>query len=525
MISLHHVTSIQQAGQRLDRVLRELAPEYSRAALQKAIKNSCCCLDGLPVTSPDLRLHAGQTLELNMPDVPSVLQAEDGDVELLWRDEHLLVCNKPVGLTVHPCPSCPEHTLVQRLLRHIPQLGDMEGLRPGIVHRLDKDTSGLLLVALTEADRQTLASAFAKREIHKEYLALVSGVPAQHGHCREPLGRSPTSRVKMAVVPETHGGRPAHTEWSTLWASPDGRFSLLAVRLHTGRTHQIRVHMAHIGHPLLGDKIYAPKTVQEKAPRQMLHAWHIAFSHPTSDAPMQFHCPPPQDMMKTALDCSRRMQRVVVTGNPGSGKSSLTQALASMGTASISADDVVAQLYAKDGEAAQWIERMNPSLLTPRGHVDKTALLAAMVEDARLRHDVECAVHAMTRQAIERFWEQKEANGIDLAVAEVPLFFEAGWRNAFTPAPVIVGVRCPLATRASRIQAQRSWNKEKAEALESWQWPEERKLAACDVVIDNSGTIKQLDVEAQKLLSLLARKRQEAEDALRDTLTALWGKP
>ena len=140
-------------GQRLDKALCGLLPDLSRAAVQRAITAGACRIDGLPVSTASLKLKAGQEVRLDLPDTANELRAEDEAVDILWQDEHLLLCNKPAGLTVHPCPSCPENTLVQRLLHHFPRLREQEGLRPGVVHRLDKDTSGLLLVALDEPTR------------------------------------------------------------------------------------------------------------------------------------------------------------------------------------------------------------------------------------------------------------------------------------------------------------------------------------------------------------------------------------
>ena len=328
-------------GQRLDKALCGLLPDLSRAAVQRAITAGACRIDGLPVSTASLKLKAGQEVRLDLPDTANELRAEDEAVDILWQDEHLLLCNKPAGLTVHPCPSCPENTLVQRLLHHFPRLREQEGLRPGVVHRLDKDTSGLLLVALDEPTRLRMSEAFARREVHKEYLALVQGVPPQTGTCREPLGRHPTAKVKMAVVPENRDGKAAHSDWRVLWSSPRKDFSLVAVRIHTGRTHQIRVHMAHVGHPLLGDALYAPAPVAARAPRQMLHAWHISFCHPLSGEALAFFCPPPDDMLRTILNNSSRMQRLVITGNPGCGKSTLTHALEKAGLPTVSADALV----------------------------------------------------------------------------------------------------------------------------------------------------------------------------------------
>ena len=524
MTELRLATTADDAGQRLDRVLRQAAPELSRAALQKAVQAGRCQIDGLPETRADAKIRAGQTIVLSLPETSTTLQAEEGHLELLWQDEHMVVCNKPAGLTVHPCPSCPEQTLVQRLLGRFPQLGRIEGQRPGIVHRLDKDTSGILLVALTEQDRLLLSEAFAQREVHKEYLALVSGVPSPQGQCLEPIGRHPTAKIKMAVVPESRGGRPAHTEWNTLWTAPDRRFSLLAVRIHTGRTHQIRVHLTHLGHPLLGDRLYAPKQIQALAPRQMLHAWRISFTHPATGAPMSFACPPPDDMLLAALQGCRRMRRVIVTGNPGSGKSAFTQCLAKLGVPVFSADAAVAQLYGPKGEAAKWIGRMagDTPLLGPDGSVDKAALLEAMRDNRELRREVEKLVHTLARNELEAFWARQESLGVPLAAAEVPLYFETSWQRSFTPEPHVVGICCPLPVRAQRIAANRGWPQDKIEAIEGWQWPQDRKMAACDTVVQNDGSAEILCERAQEFLEKMRAKDQKDEQALAKHLVRLW---
>lgn len=523
MNSVELLITAKNAGQRLDRALREAVPDMSRAALQKAVLAGLCQVDGLPMTRPDAKMKSGQRVLLHLPHTENTLSAEDGHLELLWQDASLVVCNKPAGLTVHPCPSCPEHTLVQRLLGRFPQLARLDGLRPGIVHRLDKDTSGLLLVALNETARLALSAAFARREVRKEYLALVSGLPPEQGECHEALGRHPTAKIKMTILSEARGGKPAHTTWRRLWHSPDKRISLLAVRIHTGRTHQIRVHLAHLGHPLLGDRLYAPSPVRDLAPRQMLHAWRLSFTHPGNSENMHFACPPPEDMPLAALAACRRMQRIVITGNPGSGKSALTSLLAARGLPTLSADAVVAGLYAPGGEAAVWLERRcGGKVSTEDGGVNKAALLAAMQADSLLRREVEETVHALVRIAIENFWHEKEAAGALLAVAEVPLYFECGWQNAFNPKPLTVGVHCPLSRRLRRIMNSRGWSEEKAAALEAWQWPESRKEAACDLLVDNSGSPEALDGAARMLWDDLARIRRDEEAAQRQRLEEVW---
>ncbi len=519
------IVEAAQAGQRLDRLLSDALPDRSRGAVQKAVEAGCCLVDGLPVTTPSRKLKAGQEIRFSPPDVASSLEAEEGEVDILWHDENLLVCSKPAGLTVHPCPSCPSGTLVQRLLRRFPQLASQEGLRPGIVHRLDKDTSGLLLAALDEKTRLALSEAFARREVRKRYLALARGVPAARGVCREPIGRHPTAKIKMAVVPEARGGKPAHSEWERLWSSPDNAFSLLAIRIHTGRTHQIRVHMAHEGHPLLGDALYAPAETARMAPRQMLHAWRLQFRHPLTGKEMRFCCPPPRDFIDAAVNNARRMQRVVLTGNPGSGKSAAAAALRNRGIPVISADEVVTGLYAPGGEAADLLaRRWGGDLLDARGGVDKDALLALFHRRPEARREVEELIHALVRDAVERFWNAEEARGVACAAAEIPLYYECGWHNgAFSPRPVVAAIRTPREQRFSRLRDNRGWDEEKSALIESWQWPAERKEAAADLTLDNSGDLAALERAVADLDGRLARRRAEDDAELERIIVAACG--
>ena len=286
--------------ERLDKlVCAHVGEGVSREKVKKAIAAGLCSIEGEVCLEASQKVRPGHCVRIRLLPELSRLEAETGDVAVLWQDAHLLVINKAAGLTVHPAPSCPQGTLVQRLLGRCPELRSHEGWRPGIVHRLDKDTTGLILIAPDEAARLKLAQAFAQREIEKIYLAVVSGVmqPAS-GDCLEPLGRDPVRKTRMAVVP---GGRPAHTEWRTLYTDPAGAFSLLAVTLHTGRTHQIRVHMAHLGHPVVGDATYgrARHGLPEglSIPRQMLHARLLKIAHPRDGRPLEFTAPPPPDIL------------------------------------------------------------------------------------------------------------------------------------------------------------------------------------------------------------------------------------
>lgn len=242
-----------------------------------------------------------------MMDIPAieaaVLEAEDIPLEVLFEDEHLIVINKAAGMAVHPSPGHETGTLVHALLHHC--AGSLSGMngqaRPGIVHRLDKDTSGVMLAAKHDVAHRALARQFAKHDLHRQYVALVRGVVRPTvGRVEGAIGRHPVHRVRRAVVPS--GGNQALTHYRTLETYGEAA-TLLACTLETGRTHQIRVHMAHLGHPLLGDKLYGnPSPLKGvgmlDVPRQMLHAAELGFIHPVTGEELAFSYPIPQDMKK-----------------------------------------------------------------------------------------------------------------------------------------------------------------------------------------------------------------------------------
>lgn len=517
-------------GTRLDAFLGHAAG-LSRSRLKKAVQEGHCRVDGALCLEADLRLAPGRVVELDIPDADSALQPEAGELAVLYRDAALVVLDKPAGLTVHPCPSCPEGTLVHRLLAHFPELGRLEGFRPGIVHRLDKDTSGLLVAALTEPARLALTGSFAVRAVRKTYLALTRGVPGAEGRVDLPVGRHPTLKTKMAVVPENRGGKPALTEWRTLYADPAGRFALLAVTIHTGRTHQIRVHLAHIGHPLWGDRVYAPHDPAwaDPAPRQMLHAWKLAFPHPDDGRTMAFLCPPPADFPATIEALARRTRNVVLTGTPGCGKSTALRLLGEAGVPVWSADAAVARLY-KPG-ADGWLllrGRYGERFLQPSGQagrpgeepVDRAALTRALMEDPGLRRELEALIHPLVFADMEQFFAEAGLAGAPLAVAEVPLWHES--RKPVGDA-LVVTVACPVPARHARLARKRGWSAEKAAAVDAWQWTEDAKIRASHYVVDNSGTEAELAGRVRVLLERLLERREAERVALREQLSGIWG--
>jgi 23S rRNA pseudouridine1911/1915/1917 synthase len=249
----------------------------------------------------DHSVSAGDVIEFSLPAAkPSGLKAVDIPLEILFEDKHLLALNKAAGMIVHPGAGTGEDTLVHALLAHCE--GELSGIggveRPGIVHRLDRETSGVMLVAKTDAAHRGLAGQFSERSLQKEYLALVSGVPSLlSGSIRKPIGRNLSHRHKMAVVEEGERGRDAHTDWEVV--EKFGRLAtLMRCTIHTGRTHQIRVHMKSLGHVLLGDVVYGWKPdprLKKQPERVMLHAEHLVVTHPVTGRRLDLRAPQPKD--------------------------------------------------------------------------------------------------------------------------------------------------------------------------------------------------------------------------------------
>jgi 23S rRNA pseudouridine1911/1915/1917 synthase len=307
------------AGQRLDRFLADQTPELSRSHLQRLVDEGQVTVDDTTAKS-SLRLRGGEVVQLSLPpSEPNSLQAEPIPLAIVYEDEYLMVINKPRGMVVHPAPGSSTGTLVNAVLAHCPEeLSRIGGEdRPGIVHRLDKDTSGLMVVAKTDAAHRSLAGQVQARTMERRYLALVWGQPRfEKAIIEAPIGRHPTDRKRMTVL--TSGPASARARHAVTELEVKERLafcSLLEARLRTGRTHQIRVHCAHIGHPVVGDPVYGgQRNTQAEAFRstearhrwedlvarqggQALHAFHLCFEHPTSGERLSFKADPPAEMI------------------------------------------------------------------------------------------------------------------------------------------------------------------------------------------------------------------------------------
>lgn len=275
-------------GSRLD-VLLSRDGTLSRSRAAELIREGAVTVNGRVEMKPSCKPVPGDSIALQMPELkPAAVEAQDIPLTVLYQDQHLAVVVKPCGMVVHPAAGNADGTLVNALLYHLDSLSGIGGeMRPGIVHRLDKDTSGLLLVAKDDATHAALSRDLSERRMEKHYYTVVAGVMKEpSGVIDAPIGRSHTDRKKMAVVPD---GRPSRTEWRVVRAWPDR--TLLDVHLITGRTHQIRVHMSSIHHPVLGDPIYGHKNMP-KAPRLMLHAFSLSFTHPATGERLTFTAPP-----------------------------------------------------------------------------------------------------------------------------------------------------------------------------------------------------------------------------------------
>ena len=285
-------TSEEDSGIRIDRVLASKYPTFSRAYFQYLLEEGAVQIEGKKAKKRH-KLAPGEVVEIAfLPTEECTLEPQAIDLDILYEDEHIIAINKPAGLVVHPGAGNPDGTFVNALLHHCQSLDDDDSLRPGIVHRLDKETSGVLLAAKSARIKALLTQSFSDRRVEKEYVAITTSAP-KGTHCDLPIGRHPKRRQEMATV---EGGKEASTRFEILQSGEE----VCLVRAHpkTGRTHQIRVHLRHLGAPILGDKVYGKGAPAEKwgAERQMLHAHRLELAHPVTGEPLILMAPLPEDM-------------------------------------------------------------------------------------------------------------------------------------------------------------------------------------------------------------------------------------
>lgn len=297
MVSAAFHIAAEDAGARIDQFLAARVPTLSRSRIQDLMKTGHVLVNGRQIkASTKLRVEDHITLA-EPPPLPATTEAEDIALDVLFEDSHLIVLNKPPGLVVHPAAGHWHGTLVNALLHHCHGLSSIGGEeRPGIVHRLDKETSGCLVAAKNDVAHRALTRQFAGREVTKIYLALATGTFCEKsGVIDGAIGRHPIHRKKMTVL-DGERGRAARTDYRVLQMLDAG--ALVECTLHTGRTHQIRVHLKHLGHPLVGDEMYGRRAGFQ---RQMLHAWKLGFTHPVSGERMHFTAPIPADFLEAGV--------------------------------------------------------------------------------------------------------------------------------------------------------------------------------------------------------------------------------
>lgn len=287
-----------RSGERLDTFIARRQPDLSRNRIRRLVDEGLVTVDGKQV-KPSAKVSNGAVVTVTVPPpVEMELEPEEIPLNIIYQDENVIVVDKPAGLTVHPAPGHPRGTLVNALLAACPDLRGVGGtLRPGIVHRLDKDTSGLIVVAKNDRANRALQTQLKEREVKKKYVALVRGVPdPAEGMIDAPIGRNPKNRKKMAVVA---GGRDSQTKYRVIEVLAGGEYALIEAQPITGRTHQIRVHMAAIKHPIVGDSTYGKRS--DLVDRQFLHASKLDFVMPVSQRRIEFESPLPADLKQALL--------------------------------------------------------------------------------------------------------------------------------------------------------------------------------------------------------------------------------
>ncbi len=553
------------AGTRLDVLLftKSERDDVSREKWKQAIREGKCLINGQPKTSPSYKVRQGEKILCELFQEESKLEGEEGKLQVLYEDEDLLLVHKEDGLTMHPCPSAPKNTFLNKVLFHYPEIKKLGGQRPGVVHRLDKDTSGIAIIAKNAECALSLSKSFADREIKKEYLAIVFGDPPSEGECHEPIGRDPKSKIKMAVLEK---GREAHTFWEVLWRDPQKKCALLKVQITTGRTHQIRVHMAHCGFPLLYDTCYGNvKSLAFSLPnyaireaqniladyyndtnleththtqnhlllRQMLHAHKLTFTHPKTKKELSFSSALPRDMLTVLLAASIQPKYLVLTGLPGSGKSTALNFFENMGIPTWSADASVRTL-SEPGQMGWLAIRSHFGdrfFLTNEGEeglppLNKEALASAIVQDHRIKKDLESILHPLVQEEHKAFFASKIVEEKGMALAEIPLWPENnshikgslwqrrekkklhGKENEIFPFPVeLIAIKAPAEIRHERLLNGRAWTNERSQAFDAMHLPEEKKFASCKYSVLNANKLEDFEEELRIVFKTMQEEK------------------
>ncbi len=308
---------VEEKADRIDRYLSQHLPDLSRSRIQQLIEQEQVQVNDKICTSKKITVQSGDRISITIPEAkPLDLQPEAIPLDVLYEDDSLIIINKPAGLVVHPAAGHESGTLVNALLAHCTNLAGIGGVqRPGIVHRLDKDTTGAIAIAKTDQAHQHLQAQLKAKTAKREYLGVVHGAPsAESGTIDQPIGRNPIDRKKMTILPVDKGGRTAITHWQV--KERLGNYTLIYFQLETGRTHQIRVHSAHMGHSLVGDSVYGSgRSVGVNLPGQALHAWRLRLQHPVSGEWIEAIAPLPPAFI-TLLDVLRRRADALTPRHP-----------------------------------------------------------------------------------------------------------------------------------------------------------------------------------------------------------------
>ncbi len=501
----------EDAGARLDKLVLARIPgdAPARSLIQSWIKGRMIWINGQPCTKPSFCPPSMSLVRVRAALPQSGPVPMSGKIHEIYRDDHILVLNKQPGLSVHPAPSVELPTLVNFLISrdlfsgHFPDPD-----RPGIVHRLDKDTSGLMVVALNPDMAQKLSQAFQDREVEKKYLALVLGRPEKdQGEINQDLDRDPRSRVRMAV---TRSGRPARTKYRVVHTGSDSKWSLVGLEILTGRTHQIRVHMAHLGHPVLGDSLYGReihrtwdlkhRILAKLVKRQLLHSAKLGFKHPASGQWVSFAQALPKDFFRVFLYLEKKMQRVAITGAMGSGKSTVSRILRNLGYPVFCADSCVAGLYQPGQDGWTLIQRRFGDRFfdSSEGPVNKARLAEAIGQDKDILLEINHLIHPLVRHRLNKFWKEHRAKRV--AFAEIPLLFESGLTK---DCDLSVGVFCPDSIRGDRLEKKLGTGHGKAAVLDGHQLSQPEKIRRCALVVDNSAGPDDLEQRVRSLAIML----------------------